>query len=440
MPEILLHYIWQKGLFPPFDQRLTDGQRIEVIQKGEHNADAGPDFTNVRIRFFEDDGKGYYDLVGNVEIHVFSSDWYKHKHHQDRAYDNIILHVVRQVDKRVFNSQGEEVPQCELHYSLDKDYLSSLVHDAYLMDSALFKHLCGKHLVESPNLLTYGWRVSLCKSRLTCKKKSIDQLLEITDNNWQEAFYITLAHNFGFHTNSIPFEQLAIQTPLSVLQNHRSNIFQTVAILLGQAGLLSVESEVLRGLFEDSVLHLLFNEYRKWQNIYGLKPLGEHLWKRARIHPNNFPEIRVIQFARLLEPTEDLLERIVVSADIGQVQSLFEEVSLPDTSGFSQFLSTVPRMGKEGIRTLLINTAIPYKYARGQEETALRWLHELPSENNSIVRQWKLLGQAVSNAADSQALIHLYMTYCMPQQCLQCDVAYQIFLQKEERQKLQKTV
>ena len=107
MPEILLHYIWQRGIFKAFPQYTTDGRRIEVLSVGEHNTDAGPDFSNAHLLFHSD--YNTEEWWGNIEIHIASSDWYKHKHHTDPAYDHIVLHVVRKADKEVFNTRGEAV-------------------------------------------------------------------------------------------------------------------------------------------------------------------------------------------------------------------------------------------------------------------------------------------------------------------------------------------
>ena len=92
-PEILLHYIWQNRLWASFPQTDTDGKPIEILSVGRHNTDAGPDFADVHLRI------GGQEWFGNVEIHLTSSDWYKHRHHLDKAYDSVVLHVVRQADK-----------------------------------------------------------------------------------------------------------------------------------------------------------------------------------------------------------------------------------------------------------------------------------------------------------------------------------------------------
>lgn len=398
MPEIILHYIWEHCLWAGFEQYTTDGMKVEILSVGEHNRDAGPDYSHARIRI---DG---HEWVGNIEIHVCSSDWTKHHHHLDKAYDNIILHVVRTADKPIYNSKGELVPQCELNYPSDKDYLSALFESAQRMDSAIARIGCAEQLLHDPRLLTEGWRKTLLCKRLECKRASITRLLEITKGSWEHALYISLARNFGFHTNSVPFEELAINTPLSCLQKHRNSLFQLTALLLGQAGLVQ-EPELQK-------------EYDFLRIKFGLTPLEGSIWKHARLRPQNSPELRIRQFAQLMHQSENLLSKILDTDDLKELEVLF----------------AVPQMGKSSVDILLINTVIPYKYAYAlhqnnpvKAEQAMRLMEKIPAENNTIVRQWRVLGQEVKNAADTQALLHLYQNYCQHHECINCEVGYKIF-------------
>ena len=398
MPEIVLHYIWEHCLWAGFEQYTTDGKKVEILSVGEHNRDAGPDYSHARIRI---DG---HEWVGNIEIHVCASDWTKHHHHLDKAYDNIILHVVRTADKPIYNSKGELVPQCELNYPSDKDYLSALFESAQRMDSAIARIGCAEQLLHDPRLLTEGWRKTLLCKRLECKRASITRLLEITKGSWEHALYISLARNFGFHTNSVPFEELAINTPLSCLQKHRNSLFQLTALLLGQAGLVQ-EPELQK-------------EYDFLRVKFGLTPLEGSIWKHARLRPQNSPELRIRQFAQLMHQSENLLSKILDTDDLKELEVLF----------------AVPQMGKSSVDILLINTVIPYKYAYAlhqnnpvKAEQAMRLMEKIPAENNMIVRQWRVLGQEVKNAADTQALLHLYQNYCQHHECINCEVGYKIF-------------
>lgn len=404
MPEIVLHYIWERCLWAGFAQRTTDGREVEILSVGEHNHDAGPDYSHARIRI---DGK---EWIGNIEIHISSSDWTKHHHHTDKAYDSVILHVVRVADKPVYNSKGELVPQCELQYPSDQDYLSGLFSLAQQMDSATSRIGCAEQLIHEPELLTNGWRKTLLHKRLECKRASIKRLLEITKGSWEHALYISLARNFGFHTNSLPFEQLAINTPLSCLMKHRNSLFQLTAILLGQASLIKEEEKELQ------------KEYHFLRIKFGLTPIDPTMWKHARMRPQNSPELRVRQFAQLIYQSENLLSKIIDENGLKELEQLFN----------------VPQMGKSSIDILLINTVIPYKYAYAMhqnnaekaEQTA-ELMESIAPENNVIVRQWRVLGQQVHNAADTQALLHLYQNYCQHHECINCEVGYKIFQDRQ---------
>ena len=407
MPEILLHYIWEHCLWAGYAQQTTDGRAVEILSVGEHNRDAGPDYSSARVKI---DGK---EWVGNIEIHVCSGDWVKHHHHLDSAYDNVILHVVRTADKPIYNSRGELIPQCELQYPSEQDYLSGLFATAQQMDSAFTRIGCAEQLVRDPGILTDGWRKTLLCKRLECKRASIERLLEITKGSWEHALYISLARNFGFHTNSLPFEQLAINTPLSYLQKHRNSLFQLTALLLGQAGLLTTER-----------VSELAKEYEFLRTKFGLTPMDGSIWKHARLRPQNSPEVRIRQFAQLLYQSESLLSKILDTDDLKELMALF----------------AVDKMGKTSIDILLINTVIPYKYAyaifhnasrKGQEAASL--MEQIAPENNTIIRQWRVLGQRINNAADTQALLHLYQNYCQHHECINCEVGYQIFQDRQLR-------
>ena len=318
--------------------------------------------------------------------------------------------MVRVADKAVYNSKGELVTQCELQYPSDQDYLSGLFSLAQQMDSATSRIGCAEQLIHEPELLTNEWRKTLLHKRLECKRASIKRLLEITKGSWEHALYISLARNFGFHTNSLPFEQLAINTPLSCLMKHRNSLFQLTAILLGQASLIKEEEKELQ------------KEYHFLRIKFGLTPIDPTMWKHARMRPQNSPELRVRQFAQLIYQSENLLSKIIDENGLKELEQLFN----------------VPQMGKSSIDILLINTVIPYKYAYAMhqnnpvkaEQTA-ELMESIAPENNVIVRQWRVLGQQVHNAADTQALLHLYQNYCQHHECINCEVGYKIFQDRQ---------
>lgn len=407
MPEFLLHTIWLHGLFRTFQQQTTEGLPVEVIDPGLHNPDAGPDFSAAQLRI------GGQLMVGNVEIHIKSSDWYHHGHHTDPAYDSCVLHVVRRADREVLNSRGERIPQCELRYPEDPSLLEGLL--------AEHSRFCAQPWSSTDPLDFSGWKRALLEDRILKKAAAINQLLQLSQRHWEQAFYITLAHNFGFHTNSLPFELTVKQTPLAFLLKHRDSLFQLQAMLLGQSGLLeapfigkiSLPSEAKGG--PKGRVEALQNEYRFLQKKFSLVPIDGSLWKYGRMRPQNFPHVRILQFAELVHREEFLFSKVIEQADLGKLRELFS-------------------MSRSTSDLLIINSVVPYKYAWARahndaklQQTAFELLDRLPAEKNSIIDQWKELGVPVRSAADSQAFLHLYQEYCLRQRCLTCDLGYDIF-------------
>lgn len=408
MPELLLHYIWYKALFDAYPQYTTDGRRVEVISTGEHNVHSGPDFTGVRLRFYPA-GELFsepVDLVGDIEIHLRSSDWYRHHHERNPHYDGILLHVVRLADCEVRNSRGEVLPQMELQYPVHQDYISSMIRDMRHMDSLLSRLPCSHSLFDDPGLISDSWRERLLLQRMECRRSSIHRLLERLEQNWEEAFYVSLSRSFGFHTNATPFEMMALQTPLACLRKHRDHLDQITAVLLGQSGLM---------LREDP----LYDEYQFLRAAFSLTPIAPTLWKQSRMRPQNRPEGRIRQLAELIHRSEFLFTRLMQADTIDAMRQIL----------------SVPGLGTTAVDTLIINTVLPYQYAWGMYRRcpdaaadAYHRMSMIAAEDNSIIRQWKALGQTAESAADTQALIHLYQSYCQQEGCLQCEVAYYAFL------------
>ncbi|TAF83781.1 MAG: DUF2851 family protein, partial [Sphingobacteriales bacterium] len=108
LAEEFLHYVWQQRLFTQSGLSDCTTQNIKIVQPGILNPHAGPDFSNAKIQI------GDTLWAGNVEIHIKASDWQRHNHQLDDAYDSVILHVVWQNDAAVYRSNGTLIPALEL--------------------------------------------------------------------------------------------------------------------------------------------------------------------------------------------------------------------------------------------------------------------------------------------------------------------------------------
>jgi hypothetical protein len=418
MKELLLHYVWKHKLFINNNLTSTENDSIEIIDVGKHNTDAGPDFFNAKIKI------GATLWAGNVEIHPHSSDWVKHHHHTDKSYNSVILHVVERADTEIHRTDGAKIPQLELKYptQIDSNYEQLLLEEKWVA--------CESKIAAVPDIFIQDWKNVLVAERLEQKMSVISTILFDNQQHWEEAFYITLARNFGFGTNSQVFEKLAKSLPLSILNKHKDNLFQIEALLLGQADLLGVDKA-------DEYTAKLRREYQFLATKYKLQALEGSAWKFLRIRPDNFPHIRIAQFAALIHSSTKLFSKILENPNIEYLRELF--VCQPSDYWVAHYTfgKTSPmlykNLGIQSIHNVLINTVVPilFCYAEIKEDEALKGkavylLNQIPAEQNNIITGWEKLGVKAPTAYDSQALIHLKKMYCDEKKCLRCRIGHKV--------------
>lgn len=412
-PESLLHFIWKFQLWNTKDLRLASGERLLVKHPGRHNADAGPDFSDARI---EVDGLLW---AGNIEIHTRASDWKRHRHDSDWAYKNILLHVVWTYDSDVMDAQNRPIPVLVMKSFVDEGMLSRWLE----LSSSTAAIPCAD-FEKPPSPWRENWLTRMCIARLERKSNWIRELLVFTSNNWQEAFYIALARGFGMNVNAVPFELLARSLPFSIVVKHRHSRFQLEALFLGQSGLLE-ETE------EDPYIERLYAEYVYLKRVYGLRMIQPAMWKRSRMRPDNFPEVRIVQLAALLASGFDMLHLAQVQNDVQVLdQWLNQEVSEYWQLHYRIGVKAPKKSKKPGFelrRALIVNALVPfvfvfarYKADDEMESKVLAWLEGLPAEQNKITRNWEGWNVKAENAAESQALLELTQAFCEPGRCLDC--------------------
>ncbi len=416
--EDFLHYIWQYKLFLNFNLKTTDNEIVEIIDVGKKNTNAGPDFFNAKIRI---DDKLW---AGNVEMHLKSSDWNTHKHDKDTAYQSVILHVVQEANIEIRRATGEKIPQLVLNYpdELATNYNNLLCKKENIR--------CSNVLQGISNIFISSWMNNLLSERLLRKTEHIALLLEKNKNNWEEAFYVVLARNFGSNLNGEPFERLAQSLPLICLQKHKDNLLQIEAMLFGQAGLLPDESS-------DEYVCSLKKEYQFLKNKFNLTPLQDPNWKLLRVRPGNFPHMRIAQFASLIHQSSKLFSKIIENPDYRYICSLVavqpSEYWKSHCTFKEKTLFRPKQIGKQTIDVLLINTVVPFIFYHGkrndneaQQENALKLLEQIPAEDNRITKEWEKLGIKLKNAFDTQAVIELKNNYCDNKDCLRCRIGHKV--------------
>ena len=420
--EQLLHYVWKHKIFPLKELKTTTGQQVEVIDTGLANTDAGPDFFNAKLKL---DGVLW---IGNIEIHERSSDWFKHGHHADAGYNSVILHIASEIDTEISRSNGERIPQIQLICpeavrTNDKELLET---DSYPP--------CYRIIPSLPPFTAHSWMTALQMERFEQKATLLNERLKRCQGNWEDAFFITLARNFGFGLNGDAFETWAHRLPFRAVDKHRNDLFQIEAIFFGQAGILEDSDG-------DGYYLRLKKEYTYLQHKFGLIPMDASLWRFLRLRPANFPHIRIAQLACLYHRAYGLLSRIMETETLQGVRDILKggtsEYWLTHYTFGGSSPSRPKTLSNTSLDLLIINTVVTFLYAYGLHKgnrvlcaRAGSFLEELKAENNYITRMWEQCGMKASNAADSQALIQLKKEYCDKKKCLYCRIGYEYLKRK----------
>lgn len=425
MTEAFLQYVWQHKLLEG-GLTTTDGQPVVVERAGELNRDAGPDFINARLIV------GGLLWAGNVEVHVKASDWHAHHHSDDKAYNNVILHVVYVYDADVCLEDGRKVTTVEI-----ADAIPESVWRNYddLMQSALTNEIpCSSRLKLIPEIIFHTSQDRLLVERLQRKSDDVDRLLKSTRGSWEQVCYLLIAHYFGGKSNAFAFELLAKKTPMNLLAKIKDKPFSIEALFFGQAGMLN-------GLFFDDYPNALQREYNFLCAAYNLTPMQAHIWKFFRMRPAGFPTLRISQFSNLIAKSSNLFSKLLDTKDAKSLRTFFDvEASDYWQSHFrfdrpvdKKVQPTVKCLGDSTIDTILINAWVPLLFKYGQEhgdekfkEQALNILHQIPAERNNVIRLWQKAGTNPADAADSQAMLQRYNEYCSRKRCLDCSLAFRL--------------
>ena len=415
--EQLLHYVWKHKIFPLKELKTTTGQQVEVIDTGLANTDAGPDFFNAKLKL---DGVLW---IGNIEIHERSSDWFKHGHHADAGYNSVILHIASEIDTEISRSNGERIPQIQLicPEAVRTNYKELLETDSYPP--------CYRIIPSLPPFTAHSWMTALQMERFEQKATLLNERLKRCQGNWEDAFFITLARNFGFGLNGDAFETWAHRLSFRAVDKHRNDLFQIEAIFFGQAGILEDSDG-------DGYYLRLKKEYTYLQHKFGLIPMDASLWRFLRLRPANFPHIRIAQLACLYHRAYGLLSRIMETETLQGVRDILKggtsEYWLTHYTFGGSSPSRPKTLSNTSLDLLIINTVVTFLYAYGLHKgnrvlcaRAGSFLEELKAENNYITRMWEQCGMKASNAADSQALIQLKKEYCDKKKCLYCRIGYE---------------
>jgi hypothetical protein len=373
MEEKYLHLIWEMKRLPSHDLISVDGVKIQILSFGIRNDDlAGPDFFYGKVSY---DGITHF---GMIEIHVKSSDWYRHGHQTDPRYNNVILHVVYEYDKPVIQN-GIEIPTIEIKPFIEKWHY--LKFQQGRLESLPI--ICRNQLHTIPSI-----HLESMKSRALIDKLSqkVEHIRRIVGLGPIDILYGLITLAFGTDRNKNGFERI-----LQLLPKER--VFHGVK---------------LRKRVYASAANAILSEYRntsEW-NYKGLRPQGK-------------PDIRLDQLILTLDSLD--IDQMALISSINQLEK--------ECFGFVKRLNLTLFMKDQ----LLINAIVPFIWSRGiqlkderYKELAIETLEKIRPEDNKVIRQWKKQGVQPKNAYDSQALLGLFRNHCSRKKCLSCGIGMKL--------------
>ena len=427
MTEEFLHYLWK---FRLLNKELTtrSGESLTVIHPGEHNPDGGPDFLNARIRV------GGTLWAGNIEMHVNEADWFRHNHHEDKAYENVVLHVVYEENPDVAKRIDERFPALIITGQYPENIFER--YREFLQNRSWIP--CEKLLPDHDPFYFQQWSPALLIERLEDRASQWRYLLEANRFDWAETLHQIIARSFGLKINTLPFELLAKALPLKIILKYKVDPFKLEALAFGQAGMLTKN-------FQEEYPRLLKDEYGYLADKHSLSPLDSSLWKFLRLRPPAFPTIRIAQWASLLQQADHFFDTVIECQEPEEIIQLFSAGTSEYWDNHFVFEKQSPvkkkYMGISSIHLHILNTIAPFIYLFGHHkgieeyrEKAISLIERIPGEKNSVVVKWKELGFPADNALATQALIQLKSGYCDRKKCLECRIGVRILMGLESRE------
>jgi len=417
--EELLWVLWQHVLFDVKDLCTVTGDPIQISYAGTMNRNSGPDFNMSRLKI------GVMEWIGDVEIHVHSSDWYKHNHQNDPAYESVILHVVYEFDKDIVRSDGTILPVLQLKYRIDSNHIRNY---HYLIQNKS-DIPCSPLYHKVKEVVSEQMKQRVLVERL--KRKTDNLYLQLLNQpDWKTIAGKLIFQSFGTGLNDLLFERIASNIDFNWIARLSYSKISLEALFFGMSGMLNVP-------FRDDYPRKLNKEFEFLKSKYDIESVVDYSeWKFLRTRPVNFPTIRLAQLSALLENPDwftlfsDIQNfeqaRVLFQNDVSNYWHTHYRFDVPSVHSFK-------KSGKDFMSLVLINALIPYYVLEARYyNNADKWdsifslLETIEAEDNAITRSFVKKGMKIRNGYDSQSAIELYKMYCTHKKCLSCTIGHAV--------------
>ncbi|MDF9797196.1 hypothetical protein OKW21_002459 [Catalinimonas alkaloidigena] len=412
MKEDLLQYIWQFQLFEKNNLETSEGEALNIINPGIRNDNAGPDFYNAQVKIG--------DLVwfGAVEIHINPKDWKTHNHHNDVNYENVILHVVWDGQAEVSHQDGTLVPMLKLHTLIAPTILQH--YKRFFANSINNTLTCAPQLSHVSELVRLSVIQKSAMQRVERKANEILSLWHHKQKDWNQIAVHSLCKAFGFNVNADAFSILGSKISFKHIHKERYSFINLLSYLYLIS---SIQLSFKYTREAKTKLEYLNKKYK----MHEFKMNGNE-FRKSRLRPANFPEIRIAQFAALLKQEVNLLNFIIYEHEAKAIWEIFDQANHIIKKHYSLF-NHASLLGKSSIESIIVNAIVPIRYAYGVYhndekfmENSINLLESIASEKNRVTQQFIKYGFRINSALESQGVLEHYKFYCTPKKCLNCGV------------------
>jgi hypothetical protein len=432
--------IWQEFLPGQTDLVTEEGEEVRVVYPGRPNDDRGADLRDAVIAT----SRGV--RRGDIEIHVNSSSWWGHRHHQDPLYNRVILHVVyrHNAAAAAVLENGQKVPTLALQrYIGERDgrFLAPVSPPARPLMPC-------RAVISGRDTDLVGGILDIAGERRFAARAAEFRAV-LLDEGAGQSLYRGIMGALGYTKNKTPMMELARRMPLDrltasvvVVQSDDEYLCRHQALLVGAAGLLP--SQRAGGARADDAWVDRLEE--AWA-VYGDVPAvtaGD--WRFFKVRPGNLPVRRIAAMSYLLRRyrRDGLLAGLVHELEealLDNCQGDLEGALLVAAEGYwgrhlnfgmlrSGAVPALLGVNRAGVVT--VNVLLPFAVAFGEVEArpglvekALEMYRRHPvlpvnTLEKHMSRQLGIGRYPVSTARRQQGLIHIFKTYCSQGRCGEC--------------------
>lgn len=412
VPEAAVQDAWVRGLFAPSALATTEGEAVEVVDLGRLNRDSGPDITDARLVI------GGLLWAGDVEVHQTSSGWTAHGHHEDRAYNRVVLHVVLSPDRQtgtLRRADGTPLPELVLLPHLDRS-LRSLLHDFYVR--ARTAPQCAHRWPDVPPEDLRQWVRWLGVERLRNRAAALGRAYGRRPD-LDRLLVGRVFRALGYDANAGAMEELARRAPLTALRQLAAP--DVHAVLFGLSGLADGSAR------EDD--RLLMVQFEQVAFPLGLTPMARESWRRGG-RPANAPRTRIAQAAALLAPggvlRTDAIDGLSDAVRKG-AGALTKRLRAEPVRGSARLgAGRAERIASDAVLPVLLLHAEQCEDP-GLESAVLDVYDALAPARDRVVRQVEDAGFCPRSALEAQGAHQLVRAYCDEGCCARCAVGTSLY-------------